>query len=47
MNGAWQVPDADKGDGIQAFIEKNELWQQRRGPALDFWVDEAAPVESS
>jgi enoyl-CoA hydratase len=47
VNGYWQIPDADQGAGIQAFIEKNELWQSRRGPALDFWVDEVPTAESS
>lgn len=39
VNGAWEVEDADKGAGVQAFVEKNELWQKRRGLATNFWVD--------
>ncbi len=39
VNGAWEIEDADKGAGVQAFVEKNELWQRRRGLATDFWVD--------
>lgn len=40
VNGWWEIPDADKGAGIQGFIEKNELWRTRRDPAINFWVDE-------
>jgi enoyl-CoA hydratase len=47
VNGYWEVPDADKGAGIKGFAEKNELWQSRRGPALDFWVDDAVGVNGS
>jgi enoyl-CoA hydratase len=39
VNGAWEIEDADKGAGVQAFVEKNELWQKRRGLATNFWVD--------
>jgi enoyl-CoA hydratase len=39
VNGAWEIEDADKGAGVQAFVEKNELWQRRRGLATDFWAD--------
>jgi len=39
VNGAWQIEDADKGAGVQAFVEKNELWEKRRGLATNFWVD--------
>lgn len=39
VNGMWEVDDADKGAGIRGFIDKDELWQTRRGPAIDFWVD--------
>ena len=31
------VPDAEPGKGLEAFAEKNELWEARRGRALDFW----------
>ena len=39
VNGIWQVPDADRGAGINDFVEKGELWQRRRPLARDFWVD--------
>lgn len=39
VNGYWEVEDADKGAGIRAFAEKNELWERRRGLARDFWAD--------
>jgi enoyl-CoA hydratase len=39
VNGAWQVPDADGGEGIAAFTEKANLWQHRRGLAAGFWSD--------
>ena len=39
VNGAWEVPDADAGDGVAAFTDKGSLWQQRRGLARDFWSD--------
>ena len=37
VNGAWRVPDADGGDGIEGFTDKGSLWQHRRGLARDFW----------
>ena len=37
VNGAWQVPDADGGEGVAAFSDKGSLWQQRRGLAREFW----------
>lgn len=40
VNGYWEIPDADKGAAFEAFATKNELWQGRRGAAVDFWVDE-------
>jgi enoyl-CoA hydratase len=40
INGAWEINDADKGAGIQGFQQKNELWQTRRGLAMNFWVDQ-------
>jgi enoyl-CoA hydratase/carnithine racemase len=40
VNGAWEINDADKGAGIQGFQQKNELWQTRRGLAMNFWVDQ-------
>jgi enoyl-CoA hydratase len=39
VNGAWQVPDADGGEGVVAFTDKGSLWQQRRGLAREFWSD--------
>jgi enoyl-CoA hydratase len=39
VNGAWQVADADGGQGVEAFIAKAELWQYRRGLSRDFWTD--------
>ena len=39
VNGGWQVPDADAGEGVAAFTDKGSLWQQRRGLARDFWSD--------
>ena len=39
VNGWWEVEDADKGAGIRGFINKDELWDKRRGPAMNFWVD--------
>jgi enoyl-CoA hydratase len=45
VNGYWEVPDADKGAGIRGFAAKDELWQSRRGPAIDFWVDEPVGVD--
>jgi enoyl-CoA hydratase len=45
VNGAWEIPDADGGNGIAAFTDKGGLWQHRRGLARDFWCDvpDAAP----
>jgi enoyl-CoA hydratase len=39
LSGGWQIPDADAGDGVQAFMDKGAKWQQRRGLALHFWSD--------
>jgi enoyl-CoA hydratase/carnithine racemase len=39
VNGGWQVPDADGGEGVAAFTDKGSLWQQRRGLAREFWSD--------
>jgi enoyl-CoA hydratase len=33
------IPDAEPGKGLEAFIEKNDLWQQRRDRAIDFWSE--------
>lgn len=32
-----KIPDAEPGKGLEAFSEKNDLWQRRRNLALDFW----------
>jgi enoyl-CoA hydratase len=52
LSGGWQIPDADAGDGVRAFMDKGAKWQQRRGLALDFWSDgpdvaSAQPVAGS
>ncbi|MDD5494251.1 MAG: enoyl-CoA hydratase/isomerase family protein [Dehalococcoidia bacterium] len=39
VNGKWEVEDADKGDGVMGFFEKNDLWKTRRSLATNFWVD--------
>lgn len=39
VNGAWEVPDADAGEGVTAFTDKASLWQRRRVLARDFWSD--------
>ena len=31
------IPDAEPGKGLDAFAHKNELWQERRKRAIDFW----------
>jgi enoyl-CoA hydratase len=37
LNGLWQVDDHDQGAGVNAFVEKSELWRRRRTLADDFW----------
>jgi enoyl-CoA hydratase len=32
-----EIPDAEPGKGLEAFTEKNALWQERRKRAIDFW----------
>jgi enoyl-CoA hydratase len=32
-----QIPDAEPGRGLEAFAHKNQLWQERRRRAIDFW----------
>src|SRR5437763_16148684 len=32
-----KIPDAEPGRGLEAFAEKNELWQRRRERAINFW----------
>ncbi len=39
INGYWEVPDADKGQGLKAFAAKNDLQKRRRSLSRDFWVD--------
>ncbi len=39
VNGAWQVNDADQGQGLVNFAEKGTLWQKRRKLAKNFWTD--------
>jgi enoyl-CoA hydratase len=39
VNGWWEVEDADKGAGLKAFAEKNDLNHKRRDLAKNFWVD--------
>jgi enoyl-CoA hydratase len=34
-----QIPDAEPGKGLEAFAHKNDLWQQRRSKASDFWSE--------
>lgn len=34
-----RIPDAEPGKGLEAFAEKNELWNKRRELAMKFWVD--------
>lgn len=43
VNGAWNVPDADRSAGVTGFREKSELWTRRRALARDFWVN--GPIE--
>ena len=33
------IPDAEPGRGLEAFATKNELWQERRTRAIDFWSE--------
>jgi enoyl-CoA hydratase len=39
INGAWQIEDADQGQGIEDFGTKTRRWTERRTLAKDFWVD--------
>ena len=45
VNGGWEVPDADAGQGIAGFTDKGSLWQQRRGLAREFWSDGPIPAQ--
>jgi enoyl-CoA hydratase len=38
-NGWWEVPDADKGEGLKAFRERTGLYDKRRDLSRDFWVE--------
>jgi len=40
VNGVWEIPDADRGEGVRHFASKGELWQRRRALARDFWADD-------
>ena len=35
-----KIPDAEPGKGLEAFVDKNELWDHRRQLAINFWVDD-------
>ena len=37
--GWWEIEDADKGNAVTCFVEKNDTWQRRRALAGGFWVD--------
>jgi enoyl-CoA hydratase len=39
VNGWADVPDADKGKGLEAFREKTPLMDERRNLGRDFWND--------
>jgi len=39
ISGWQEIEDADRGTGVDAFIRKNELWNERRSLATNFWVD--------
>lgn len=39
VNGAWKIPDADSGSGVEGFVNKGELWPHRRALARDLWSD--------
>ncbi|MBV8774942.1 MAG: enoyl-CoA hydratase/isomerase family protein [Deltaproteobacteria bacterium] len=34
-----RIPDAEPGNGLEAFAKKNELWNRRRELARKFWAD--------
>ena len=34
-----RIPDAEPGKGLEAFADKNKLWNRRRKLAQDFWSD--------
>ncbi len=39
ISGAPEIPDADRGQGIDAFVEKGELWRTRRALVDALWKD--------
>ena len=39
VSGMWEVKDSDQGKGIIGFAKKDDLWQERRRLAKDFWTD--------
>lgn len=39
VNGHWEIPDADKGAGLESFASKQGLAQRRRELAENFWTD--------
>jgi enoyl-CoA hydratase len=39
VNGWADVPDADKGQGLNAFRERTPLRSKRRGLGQSFWTD--------
>ena len=42
LNGMGVVPDHDRGAGLVAFRDKNELLEKRRNMARDFWTTKSA-----
>ena len=42
--GGWQIPDADRGAGVDAFMEKDLLWQTRRTLTQTSGSERSAPV---
>jgi enoyl-CoA hydratase len=34
-----RISDSEPGKGLEAFAHKNELWQERRKRAIDFWSE--------
>ena len=34
-----KIPDAEPGKGLEAFADKNKLWNRRRELAQHFWSD--------
>lgn len=39
VNGFWKIQDADQGEGIIAFSDKEALWKKRRSLSRNFWAD--------